>query len=221
MHVVLANELDALAIDVGKHQTEISQQLQAAQAGLIKTLRDALTSQQRWVQDALEASEGRRKAEQLRLNVLWWYEALYSHSMRCSYRELPPPLAAVVMAVDLLDQVMKPTPASVGYLLAEAIHRLPEAEFGRERALPEMLRALWETRGRLPRGWMERLGPPPTEGRLSLRDLVLLALRDQEWDLDGAMGRAGLTGEVALSLPVLARALFRQEQAVQLAGSAR
>lgn len=219
MHAVLADELDALASDLGKHQLEMSQQIHASQSRLIKTLSNALTSQQRWAQDALKASEARQQADQLRLNVLWWSEALYSPSMHCGYRELPPSLAAVVMAVDLLDQVTKPTPASVAYLLAETVHGLPEADFGRERTLPELLRALREARGQLPRGWMDQLTPPPPEGQLSLRDLVVLALGDQQWNLDEVIGRAGLTGEVALSLPVLARALFRQEQAVQLAGS--
>lgn len=219
MQALLADELDALAIE-NTRLDAATQQLQASQAAFAKTLNNALATQKRWVQDALEASKARLEAEQLRLGALWWAEALYSRSLRCSYRELHPALAAVVMAIDLLDQVNKPTPASVGYLLAEAVHRLPDAEYGIKHALPELLGTLRETRGRLPTGWMDKLSPPPTEGRLSMRDLVILALKDQG-DIAGAMGRAGLTGEAALSLPELARALFRQEQAVQLAGGAR
>ncbi|MFL5353927.1 GTPase-associated system all-helical protein GASH [Archangium sp.] len=221
MHVVLADELDALAAAISKHQGQLSQRVNDSQTELVGTLGNALTSQQRWVQDALEASEARQKSARLRLDVLWWSEALYSESVRCSYRELPPNLAAVVMAIDLLDHVTMPTPASVSYLLSETVSRLPEADFRRVQVLPELLGTLRKSRERLPRNWMEPLSPPPTEGRLSLRDLVILTLGDRELDLDKSVKRAGLSGEISMSLPELARALFRQEQAVRLAGSER
>jgi hypothetical protein len=219
MHALLADALDALITQVAERQSEAIKQLQSSQTELVKTLPSMLTQQQSWIQEAVHAGEARQQAERLRLNALWWSEALYSQSMRCSYRELTPPLAAVVMAIDLLDQVTKPTPASVGYLLAEAVHRLPDAEFSRERSLPELLGHLRESRGRLPDDWRDRLNAPPSEGRLSLRDLIILVLGNQDWDLDRAMRRAGLTGDISLSLPALARAVFRQEQAVRLAGA--
>ncbi|NUQ76985.1 MAG: hypothetical protein HUU21_25910 [Polyangiaceae bacterium] len=219
MHAVLADELDALASEATKQQTALVQQFVSSHTAWITALRNALTSQQRWVQDALKANEARQKAEQLRLSALWWSEALYSPSMRCSYRELSPPFAAVLMAIDLLDQVMKPTPASVSYLLAEAVHRLPGAEISREHGLRELLSALREARGRLPKGWLDALSPPPTKGRLSLRDLVILALMNDDLDLDVTIKRFGAAEKIAFSLPILSRALFRQEQAVRLAES--
>jgi hypothetical protein len=54
-----------------------------------------------------------------------------------------------------------------------------------------------------------------------LRDLIILTLGDRELDVDKAIKRAGLSGEISMSLPELARVLFRQEQAVRLAGGAR
>jgi hypothetical protein len=221
MHVVLADELDGLAAEISKHQGQLSQQVKASQTELVGTLGNALTSQQHWVQDALEASEARQKAVRLRLDALWWSEALYSQSLRCSYRELPPALAVVVMAIDLLDQVTMPTPASISYLLSETASRLSGADFSRGQVLPELLGALRKSRERLPRNWMDPLRPSPAEGRLSLRDLVILTLGDRELDLDKSVKRAGLSGEISMSLPELARALFRQEQALRLAGSAR
>jgi len=221
MHVVLADELDGLAAEISKHQSQLSQQVNASQTELVGTLVNALTSQRHWVQDALNASEARQKAERLRLDTLWWSEALYSQSVRCSYRDLPPALAAVVMAIDLLEQITMPTPASVSYLLSETVSRLPEADFSRVQALPELLGALRKSRERLPRDWMKSLSPPPAEGRLSLRDLITLTLGNQELDLDKSVKRAGLSGDMSMSLPGLARALFRQEQAVRLAGGAR
>ncbi|MDI1444866.1 GTPase-associated system all-helical protein GASH [Polyangium sp. 6x1] len=217
MHVLLADELDSLAREVAKYQTDVAQRLQASQAELIKKIDNSLTAHHDWVREALSASEHRQQADQVRLNALWWSEALYSQSLRCGYRELPTQLAAVVMAIDLLDLITKPAPASVSYLLAETVCRLSNADFERQHQLPALLTALREARRRLPQGWAGRFIPPPKEGRLSLRDLVIVALGDQEWSLDGVVQQAGLAGESTLSLPVLARALFRQEQAVQLA----
>ncbi|HYH96085.1 GTPase-associated system all-helical protein GASH [Hyalangium sp.] len=221
MNAVLADELDALAANVGKNQSEAMKQFHASQAELIKAVTTALTQQQQWLQGALITSEARKQAEQLRLNALWWFEALYSRSLRCSYRELTPSLAAVVMAIDLLNEVSIPSPASVGYLLAEAVHRLPAAAFDQRPPLSKTLGALREARGRLPKGWLVGLGPAVVEGRLSLRDLIVLALGDREWDVTEAMRRAGLSEDAAVSLSALAQALFRQEQAVRIAARAQ
>lgn len=220
MHVLLADELDALAVTIGKAQAETNRQVQTAQSELANRLKDAWASQQQWVQSVLRADAGRRQTEHLRLDALWWSEALYSHSLQRSYRELPPQLAAVVMAIDLLSYMPKstPSPASVGYLLAEALHRLPDAGFDRTRKLSEILGMLHETRGRLPEGWPSTLVPAPQAGRLSLRDLVRLSLGENTWSTEGALARAGLSGDADVSLPALSHALFRQEQAARLAG---
>lgn len=221
MRDILADEMDALANEIAQRQTELATHLQTSYVDVIKKLSTALMFQQQSLHELLNASEARNSAQKLRLNALWWSEALYSPSLRRSYRELPVPLACVVMAFDLLAEVTKPTPSSVGYLLAESVHRLPEAGFDHERALRELLDALREVRRHLPTGWAERFSRPPLRGRLSLRDLVLVALDNQTTDFDEAMARAGLPADTALSLPELSRAIFRQEQAVQLAGGSR
>jgi len=206
MSVLLADKLDALIYEVNGSLTTIGQQILAFQ-DTVATL-------------FVEASNCQQHIErQTHLNALWWSEALYSPSLRKSYREIPPPLAATVMAVDILAEVAKPTPASVGYLLAEAVNRLPEAGFERKFTLAELFRALHENRGQLHKGWLQTLVPPPDQGRLSLRDAAWLALTRQEQDLTVLMQRIGASEDVAMSLPAFAHALFRQEQAVQLAGS--
>lgn len=206
MTPLLAEELDALAADMAEGQTEFSSQV---------TTR--LKAQQQWVSTTLTAHEARRRTEQLRLDALWWSEALYSPSLRGSYRELPEALASVLMAVDLLDLASLPTPASVGHLLAETVHRLPGAGYEKKQPFSELLSALREQRARLPEGQAGKFSPPPAEGRLSLRDLLVLALGDKEWNAQAALARAGIGGDLAMSLPDLAHALFRQEQAVRLA----
>ncbi|MBK8265214.1 MAG: hypothetical protein IPK80_28275 [Nannocystis sp.] len=216
MNTLLSDELDSLAKDLS---AQCSQNQQDLHAGLVQMLDEKLASQQLWVREALNANEARSQSEEVRLNVLWWSEAMYSRSLCCGYRELPAQVASVVMALDLVDDVTKPAPASIGYLLAEAVHRLPGAGFGHEYALLELLGALGEARGRIPKTWSERLATVPDEGRLSLRDLAFSALAGQKaLVLDRNLKRAGLGAELKLSLPSFAKALFRQEQAVQLAG---
>jgi len=61
---------------------------------------------------------------QMRLNVLWWSEALYSPMIGSSYRELPLPVAAVAAAEDLAAIVPALSPASVSYVLGETVLRL-------------------------------------------------------------------------------------------------
>ncbi|MCY1055741.1 GTPase-associated system all-helical protein GASH [Nannocystis sp. SCPEA4] len=218
MSAALADELDALSNAFAQSQVELAKRIQASLGEPLKEFNAALTEQQRWLHHALAASKAHGQAEQLRLNILWWAEAMYSPSLRRGYRELPPPIAAVAMALDILEQVTSPAPASAAYLLAETVNRLPGAEFARQIALPDLLGLLHNASSQLSAGWLNRLGARPNEGHLSLRDLVISSITGRDGNLAESMKRAGLGAELALSLPILARALFRQEQAVRLAG---
>lgn len=211
MQQLLADELDNLAAKLSKSQLDERQQVHTYLTGLIKMVNNLLIPQQRRI-------EKTQQAEQIRLNALWWSEALYSSSVRCSYRELVPAIATVVMAVDLLNEAAKPTPASVGYLLAEAVNRLPDAGFTQKLSLQDLFTTLDKERHRLSKDWLETLAAPPETGRLSLRDAVVLVLNGKTQDVAATLNRVGASGEFAVSLPQFAQALFRQEQAVQLAG---
>jgi hypothetical protein len=219
MSVLLADELDALAEALRSQHARVIEQLQKPWSEFIGKLENEVRSQDQLMRDALEAGERRIQAEKLRLDALWWSEALYSSSIRRSYREMETVLAAVVMAVDLLAHVPSPSPASVGYLLAEAVNRLPNAGFERKRGVRGLLVELRELRARLPKDWTSVLEPAPAEGRLTLRDIVVQSLNERDCDVDAALLRAGLTPDISFSLPVLAHAFFRQEQAVRLARS--
>lgn len=212
MQRLLADELDNLATSLCESQDEAVQQIQDYLTTLASAVNEAMLCHQNRILET-------QQAEQTRLNALWWSEALYSSSLTCSYRELPQSLATVVMAIDLLNEVCKPTPASVGYLLAEAVNRLSEAGFDRKLTLHDLLTVLAKDRAQLPKTWLETLIPPPETGRLSLRDLVVCVLTNPTTDITTAIKRTGASGEFELSLPKFAHALFRQEQALQLAGS--
>ena len=71
----------------------------------------------------LDISES-QKSSRMRLDVLWWSEALYSPLLGCSYRDRELPDAAVAAAIDLGAIVPALSPASVYYVLGETIQRL-------------------------------------------------------------------------------------------------
>lgn len=218
---VLGDWLDFVAKETLKGVAKAAQDIQNAHTNAVKALTSGFTSQQQWVQQAISASDARQKAEQLRLDAIWWSEALYSTPLRCSYRELPVELAAMVMATDLLSVVTIPAPASVGYLLAETVHRLPGAAFDQKRPLREILVTLRVQCKDLQDAWRKQLSRPPRTGRLSLRDAIVSAIVATDWNADAILAHAGIADDISMSLPVLSRALFRQEQAVRLAGGER
>lgn len=156
-----------------------------------------------------------RSGEQTRLDALWWAESLYSDTLQCSYRDLAPELAAVVMALEFAQVMPSPPPASVGHLLAETVHRLPGCAYDRSITLGDILGGLAKVRDRLPADWTTSHSEAPSDGAVSLRDLVLLTLTGQ--DATTSLARAGIAADHRGTLPHLAHAVFRQQQAVRLA----
>jgi GTPase-associated system helical domain len=63
-------------------------------------------------------------SSRMRLDVLWWSEALYSPLLRRSYREMNLSVAVVAAAIDLTAIVPALSPTSVYYILAETVLRL-------------------------------------------------------------------------------------------------
>jgi len=154
MQQLLADELDTLATKFSQSQLVEIKEVQTYFTKLTKTVNESLVAQQRKAQEAWQA-------EQIRLNSLWWSEALYSTSLRCSYRELTPVIATVAMAVDLLNEVAKPAAASVGYLLAEAVNRRSDASFNQKLTLQALLEALAVgAPGLLANGWRHLMCQP-------------------------------------------------------------
>ncbi len=224
MTALLADLWDYQSSELTKQQAKLVEQINGSQAKLVEAVNTFFTAQQQAMQQSIHASEAQRRGEQLRLHVLWWSEALYSTSLHRGYRELNPALAAMVMAADLLREaqdVMLPTPAAVAYLLSETVHRLPGADFSSRQSLSKWLNDLSAARQELPKEWPAEhfKKAPPSEGRLSLRDLVVQALKEGMSNLSPMVARSGLNDDIKLSLPELSRAVFRQEQALRLAGN--
>lgn len=205
LHIAIADQLDHLAEEVTESQ-------QAAHEKLLL----ALQSFQTKFEEEREGSRNTLTTDQLRLNTLWWQEALYSPTLYKSYRELKPELASVVMAIDLLTFCDNLTPASLAYVLAEAVARLPNAGYQDERPLTELLQQLHSNRTTLSEAWLALPAPIAKHGRLSLRDLAICMLQEDEANITTLLTRAGLPSDVKIGLPQFARAVFRQEQALRL-----
>jgi GTPase-associated system helical domain len=210
LHVTLADEFDALAQNISEQQSESHSQLLTS----LKTFEAN-------VQDAIEESLSKTSAEKIQLNTLWWFEALYSPSLRMSYRELDPQLAAVVMAIDLLAVCTSVPATSVAYVLAEAVARLPNAGYEKPLPLASIIANLSKLKAALPESWLTALAPAPKDGRLSLRDVAFCALANAQTDAEKLLKRAAVPPETTISLPQFARAIFRQEQALRLATGAK
>jgi hypothetical protein len=217
MTPLLADQLD----EVLKKNAELGDTLQASfttsQTALATSVTQALSAQQGWVQRAITSAKAQQDAERLRVTALWWSEALYSPRLRCSYRALPPALAAVVMALDLHALTPSLPPASVGYLLAETVNRLPEASFEQTRPLVEWLGFLRGATGVDLGKIGATLCAPPNHGRVSVRDVLAATLRGASPD-PALLNRLPGGPDTPMSLPNLAHALFRQEKALLLAG---
>lgn len=93
------------------------------------SVQSGLTALATATSEALTASlstiveDARRAARSMpqHLRILWWMQALYSPTLRRSYRDLDVAVAAVAMAHDLLDLDVVPCPESVVHILGEAV----------------------------------------------------------------------------------------------------
>ena len=82
-------------------------------------LKKAAEAVDRHLYKTLEAVSHATGGLKRRTHLLWWKEALYSPSLRCSYRDMPGLQAAVLMAFDLYNQIPDFTPLSVSAFLGE------------------------------------------------------------------------------------------------------
>ena len=92
-------------------------------AGLVSTdgMKEFASSFGDKVREALAEAQQTWAGRDLRSDLLWWRQALYSPSLRGSYRDLDPNRAAIAMAVDLHALVPNFAPMSVEFVLREAV----------------------------------------------------------------------------------------------------
>jgi hypothetical protein len=150
----------------------------------------------------------------VRLEILWWSEALYSPSLDCGYRELDLPIAVVAAAVDLTQIVPALCPTSVSYILGETVLRLCQIlETQGTQSIAWYLAQLRETKIKLG----DVFHPVNTdEMRWTLLNLVTEALGGAEMSAEEIRTRTGLDSELELSAGEFAMWIFRDLQARRL-----
>ncbi|PBQ29842.1 GTPase-associated system all-helical protein GASH [Shewanella algae] len=214
MSDAIGDELDSLS---QKFSSVVDENMNSHIQELSEQIEKSLNEQRKFIQRVAKANLSEQSTETTRLNVLWWSEALYSTSLHKSYRELELPLAITVMPLDLLSENLTiPTPASVSYMLSETVCKLEKASFEEKQVLSELLVSLRSQKDTLPEEFIDLISTAPSEGMLTLRDLVALVLTEQQNNLEELLERANIPSDFEISAPELSRALFRQEQAIRL-----
>lgn len=123
----------AAAINAAMSEIEVSQ------PDLAEPFSKLATAVSGYVDDTLKSISAATAGLQRRTNLLWWREALYSPSAGKSYRELPPSVAAALMALDLFETVPLFSPASVSAFLGEAVLRLKGTADGGKRPVGDLV----------------------------------------------------------------------------------
>ncbi len=214
MSDAIGDELDSLS---QKFSSVVDENVNSHIQELSEQIEKSLNEQRKFIQRVAKANLSEQSAETTRLNVLWWSEAMYSTSLQKSYRELDLPLSIIAMPLDLLSEELTiPTPASVSYMLSETVCKLENTSFVDKQVLSELLVSLRSQKEALPEEFFDLVSTAPSEGMLTLRDLVALVLTEQQNNLDELLERANIPSDFEISGPELSRALFRQEQAIRL-----
>lgn len=150
------------------------------------------------------------------LAILWWYEAKYSQSFFRSYREMDVLIRPLVMAIDLLQLINGyPAPVSSTYILAESINQTENANYDKKYPLIDILTKVRESRtDLLAKDIFNNLEFSTDQNYLNIRDLIVATFKT-ETDLETLKNQCIVNIE-EISLPDLAKAIYRQEQAYSL-----
>lgn len=158
------------------------------------------------------------ESSRMRLDVLWWSEALYSPLLEVGYRELDSSVAAVAAAIDLSKIVPALSPASVAYVLDETLRRAFASTGNSRQPVHKFLDDVANAQV----DFGEHLPAAPTNNvRLPLIDLVGEAAGGSTVAADAIRERAGVDPELPLSPGEFAMWIFRCAQANRLVEALR
>ena len=179
----------------------------------------ALQSQQKQLEQQLTSHlETIRMRVADRLDVLWWSEAKYSRSLSLGYREMQREVAAVAMAHDLSTLVPAMAPASVTYVLGEAVAAISRDDSNEPWSVETLLDALRTSNSNLREAIPDTT---TTNGRVPLFALVAKAIGGNRVGREDVSGRTGIDPGLKLSLHDFSMWMFRDIQARRLAEELR
>lgn len=156
-----------------------------------------------------------QQAGKMRLDVLWWLESRFSPSLMCGYRELPQAACALAMVYDLTQLVPALAPASVTYVLGEAMEAVLPPEFRtKQHSIKDLLTSLVEEGSKVKKLYSDRSSRP---GRVPLLELVSEAASGNRAVLEESRTRTGVEPSLEVTMQEFAMWVFRDQQARRLA----
>ena len=176
------------------------------------TLSEVTTNVANLLSEAIEKKNG----EKIQLAAIWWSQAMYSMSLKKSYRDIPHNLIPLVMAADLNKATGHPTPISVSYLLSESVGKVLEGKI--EISFEVMLNGLVAERESV----LAVVGASgENEGRLSLLGVISKQAFTREDSKILLTKHSAIRGDAAVTPRKLAMILFRDFQVEGLVRSLR
>ena len=172
------------------------------------------------VTTTLQAVSDATAGLQRRTNLLWWKEALFSPSVRTSYRDMTSLEAAVLMAYDMHLQIPTFSPASVAAFLRETVIALPTIENEEKTAIRELVERTCDSEvlSEL-RSEAGKLVDAP-RGRSSILAVIGHANTMSQIDDRGFRDRVGAKPEKALTMAEWSVWIFREFQAARAVAEA-
>lgn len=204
----------ALAKAVNLGMTRMSETLSASMEHFIDAFEKQLTEHLESIETIRSEVLKSQQSIQIRLNVLWWFEAKYSPTLMLGYRELPAANASLAMAYDLTQIVPPLAPASVTYVLGEAVAALFQRDTTpRPQSIQKYLDNLCETGSAL-----RDIVPKVSNNgiRQPLFELTAEATSGIQISSEDVRGRAGIDPTLELTFPEFAMWTFRDLQARRL-----
>ena len=155
-----------------------------------------------------------QQSSQMRLNVLWWFEAMYSPTLKLGYRKLSTTNAAMAMAYDLTSIVPPLAPVSVTYILSEAVaalfqpQKIPKPQ-SIKKFLDDFIKDGSTLRGIVPKVSNNKMRQP-------LSELTIEAINGIEISDENVLTRTGINPSLELTFPEFAMWTFRDFNARRL-----
>lgn len=150
----------------------------------------------------------------LRSNIMWWKQALYSKKLNTSYRTLSPVIIAVTMAIDLAESVPANCPCSVSFLLQEALRDVVKEEVDAELTISDLIESLIKNADQT-RGLFTFLDDYRDNTRKSFTSCILQVVHG-EMELSEVNSFTNIDLDANISLGKLAVWLFHDLQAYKL-----
>lgn len=206
-----ANEFASrMAVVIQKGLAVTAEEATTASAAAVDSVVVQLNKHFSGMQQALgRTKQWVHRAYAVRLNALWWAEALYSPTTRRTYREFGPEAASFMMAADLHDVAGAPTPSSVAYFLGETVRRMLGPKAQKKVTLENILVGIRRSRDELKPFVRAVAG----SGRLPLGDVANLAIQSDA-QIEGLIKeRTGFAPTAETTPARFAMACFRDLQA--------